>query len=555
MIRRPRRLIWLALGPFFHRGNRWTRKAARRQEPAFWITRDRVGRVRFKVLRAMFQRRRSLREGLTTTVVFREILRVIFLPVLLSGGFVVFLVWFDHSLWPGLLNYLGDTGRGILPESIAERSLSWARAVASSQPFEGAHASLLATGAQVTGVFLGLYFAAISVVAGTAYGDVPPELRSVLIEDRVGGLYLGVVGFTGGACLFALGTQALGYSLGVGSAVAFALLGAASILTFIPLGKRVFGFLDPGAVTMSLTDDIATAVKSVAASGILAWDRSIQAHHQRVVARKLDAWEEMVFLSSGRSQSSSTLRVLGQNAVSLLRWYSEAKLPIAKTSQWFERAPEHPSYLVAGGSLLSVALRTGTWIHPKMEPDQLWLEKRVGEIIQRVVVALGKKGSNRPCAEVLESFHGWIARSAHQLRVPEMEMGLQVASRIGHAIRGASTETSEAPDSDRLHGLAVLDGLARAIPNAAGRLNQRLGTLRLDELLNGASKASIRESLPLEGFPPRLRANIESMRLEHSVERDVEGSIHTPSWYTQHHAARLLSVDIRTTFELLLNRG
>ncbi|MYD00430.1 MAG: hypothetical protein F4X13_14350, partial [Gammaproteobacteria bacterium] len=229
MIRRLRGLAWLALAPFLHRGNRWTRKAARRQEPAFWLARDQVGRVRFKILRAIFHRRRSFREGLTATAVLRQVLRVIFFPVLLSGGLVVFLIWFDNSLLPALLNYSGGTGLGILPESIAEPTLSLARAVAPDQRLEGAHAALLATGAQVTGVFLGLYFATVSVVAGTAYGDVPPELRSVLIEDRVGSLYLKVVGFTGGACLFALGMLALGYSLGAGSAVVFALLGAVPV--------------------------------------------------------------------------------------------------------------------------------------------------------------------------------------------------------------------------------------------------------------------------------------------------------------------------------------
>ena len=555
LIRRSRGLVWLALAPFLHRGNRWTRKAARRQEPTFWISRDQVRRVRFKVLRALFQRRHSFKEGLKATAVAKGIVRAILFPVLLAAVSVVFLVWFDRSLLPPILDYLGNTGLGILPEPIEERTLNWVRAIAPTQPPEGAHAALLVTGAQVTGAFLGLYFAAISVVAGTAYGDVPPELRSVLIEDRVGSFYLKVVGFTGGACLFALGMLALGYSLGAGSAVVFAVLGAASVLSFLKLGKRVFEFLDPEAVTIALASDIATAVNSVAATGILAGDRSIQAHHQKLAARKLDAWQEMVLVSAGRSQSTSALRVIGQNAVSLLRWYSEAKLPIAKMSQWFERAPEHPSYLVAGGSELSSALRAGAWIYPNMEPDQLWLEKRVGEIIQLVLVALVEKENNRPCAEVLESFNDWIARSAHQLRVPEMEMGLQIASRIGHAIRGASTEMSEVTDRDRLHGLAMLDGLARAIPNAAGNLNQRLGTLPLDQLLNGASKAAVHESVPLGGFPPRLRANIEALRLKHSVERDVEGSIQTPSWFTQHHAARLLSVDIRTTFESLLNRA
>ena len=63
------------------------------------------------------------------------------------------------------------------------------------------------------------------------------------------------------------------------------------------------------------------------------------------------------------------------------------------------------------------------------------------------------------------------------------------------------------------------------------------------------------ESLSLVEFPPRLRANIESFRLKHSVERDIEGSIHTPSWFIKHHAARLLSVEVRTTFESLLNEA
>lgn len=105
-----------------------------------------------------------------------------------------------------------------------------------------------------------------------------------------------------------------------------------------------------------------------------------------------------------------------------------------------------------------------------MAPDQLWLEKRVGEIIQRVVTTLSKDGSNGHSMEVLELFYGWIARSANQFRVLEMEMGFQVVSQIEQAIRGPSVEVNEVTDRDRLHGLVVLDGLARAIPDAVGLL-------------------------------------------------------------------------------------
>ena len=554
MIRQSGRLIWLALAPFLHRGNRWTRKAARRQEPAFWLTRSRLDRMRFKVLKALFKRRLHFRASLTATVVAGDILRSIFVPVLAAALFVVFLVWFDHSILPLLLDYLVDPGLTILPESIVASAEQILSAWVPSQPAEGAHAALLVTDAQVTGAFLGLYFTAISVVASTAYGDVPPDLRSVLIEDRVGSFYLKVVGFTGGACLFALGMLALGYSLGAASAVVFALLGAASVLSFIKLGMRVFEFLSPTAVIGTLASDITTAVNAVAATGLLARDRSIQAHHQRVAAGKLDAWEEMVSVSIGRSQSASDLKMIGENAVLLLRWYSEAKLPIPKTSQWFEETVEHPSYLLAGGNELRLVSYTG-WMSPRIESDQLWLEKRAGEIIQRVVVALLEKGSSKPCAEVLRSFNGWIARSAHQLRVRQMEMGFQVASRIGSATQSVSMATRDGKDHDKLHGLAVLDGLAQAVANAAGSLNQRLRTLALDQLLENASKAAINESLSLAAFPPNVRANIESFRKEHLFERDVEGSTQTPPWFVKQHAARLLSVDVRTTFESLLNRA
>ena len=56
------------------------------------------------------------------------------------------------------------------------------------------------------------------------------------------------------------------------------------MLSFIKLGMRVFEFLSPTAVIGTLASDITTAVNAVAATGLLARDRSIQAHHQRVAA-------------------------------------------------------------------------------------------------------------------------------------------------------------------------------------------------------------------------------------------------------------------------------
>ncbi|MCY3930389.1 MAG: hypothetical protein OXH70_01600 [Acidobacteria bacterium] len=275
-------LVRLWIAPLLRPGNRWIRKAARRQGPDFWRARERLERLRFKRLRTLVARRRSLSEGAEAVAVAWELAKAILLPVLYAFAFVGFLVWFDQSDW------------GSAPRR-------WAGALPLGEPSAQTLRALLATGAQVTGVFIGLYFTAISVVASTAYDNVPPELRSVLIADRVGTFYLRVVGFTGAACLFALGALALGYSLGAGSAAAFTLLGGGSILSFLPLGRRVFRFFDPDTVTALLERDIVAAVDTVAGAGTLASDRSFQAHHQKVAAGKLAAWEELVSVTARRS--------------------------------------------------------------------------------------------------------------------------------------------------------------------------------------------------------------------------------------------------------------
>ena len=477
---------------------------------------------------------KPLGEGVTAVAVAREIVWAISLPALLAAVSVAFLAWFDQTFSFALLDGAGSASplRSVVT-SLAGAMDGWAEALAPGQPAEEAHAALLVAGAQVTGVFLGLYFTAVSVVASTAYGNVPPELRSVLIEDEVGNVYLKLVGYTGATCLFALGALAVGYSLGPLSALVFALLGSASILSFLLLGKRVFQFLDPEAVTNSLARDIAVAVKSVSGTGILASDRSIQAHHQKVAARSLDAWEELASVSIGRLQSASSLRKIGQGAASLLRRYSEAKLAIPKTNLWFQRTYRHPSHLLAGSSELSVASRAGWWMPPKLEPDHLWLERRLCKIVQRVAVALLGRGDDRTCADILESFQRWIATSAHRLNVSQLELGFSIASDLARVAGRPSPESHEPADRHGLGRLALVDSTAGMVPAAVAALNRRLSDQSLDQLLSSASRAATQFSLSLAEFPPTARTSIDSFREQHSFETDVEGSLHTPSWFVR----------------------
>jgi hypothetical protein len=90
-----------------------------------------------------------------------------------------------------------------------EATLTWFRHITPDPAISG---GTLSTLAQIAGLFLGLYFTAISVVAGTSYARVPAEILDALVREKVGNLYIQVVAFFGGVSLMLLCASNLGLS-------------------------------------------------------------------------------------------------------------------------------------------------------------------------------------------------------------------------------------------------------------------------------------------------------------------------------------------------------
>ncbi|MCY3930388.1 MAG: hypothetical protein OXH70_01595 [Acidobacteria bacterium] len=114
---------------------------------------------------------------------------------------------------------------------------------------------------------------------------------------------------------------------------------------------------------------------------------------------------------------------------------------------------------------------------PRVEPDEMWMEKRLGEILRRVVGALLEQGGERPSAEVLGSFQIWIAEAAYRLNTDQLELGLKIVDEHFDSRDWASPEAHERAERDRFDRLALLDCVAANIPDTAGALNRRLATL------------------------------------------------------------------------------
>jgi hypothetical protein len=125
------------------------------------------------------------------------------------------------------------------------------------------YATLLGTIAQVTGVFLGLYFTAVSAVASAAYAKVPNTVRALVVEEKVGNVYIRLVAFEAALATFLLAAHTLGIFLGYLNLVLVSVGAVFSIFAFVFLGFRTFYFFDPTQLVGYVERDFRRAVISV----------------------------------------------------------------------------------------------------------------------------------------------------------------------------------------------------------------------------------------------------------------------------------------------------
>ena len=87
-------------------------------------------------------------------------------------------------------------------------------------PDNGNYVTLLATISGIGGVFIGLYYAAVSTIGSSIYAKVPNNIRDLLAQERIGNVYMNFLSFI----------TFLGISL-----VSFRVLGFDRIYLAIPL--------------------------------------------------------------------------------------------------------------------------------------------------------------------------------------------------------------------------------------------------------------------------------------------------------------------------------
>lgn len=190
------------------------------------------------------------------------------------------------------------------------------------------YSDILLSIAGLTGVFIGLYYAALSAVGSTLYSQFPVSIRSLLKEERTGAIYMRFLSWLGFACISLAMSRALGAppsALCLTFSVVFC---AVAIFGFAYLGRSVFDFFDPATLSYEVYASVQRQIKKVAGTDNSATSTEIHKAAHRIASNSLNALDEIRKIVAPREHLKDSYIQLVGNAIRLSIFYSLTKQTI-----------------------------------------------------------------------------------------------------------------------------------------------------------------------------------------------------------------------------------
>lgn len=385
---------------------------------------------------------------------------------------------------------------------------------------------LFSTTAQICGVFLGLYFAAISSIAATVYADVPGDVRLVLIREKVGNIYIRTVAFLGATVLILLSLLAAHVHVGLLNILFVGVLGTLSVLAFVTLGLRAFNFFSPDTLVGYLISDAIPLIDSVQRGSLGTRSRAIPYNYQRLTEDRLDTLDSVILLSSSRtSVTARSLLQIVRSIIHLLYFYTMRKANISSDSLWFKQRVEHQDWLTSSHSAVDMALRTDTAIQANTVPDRMWFERKVHGTLKIALEGLITRGDVTRTLEGLSAIHDIIRRLGRELAT---DVALELISVVHSSIDSYLAEVRSGEET--VLALALADIEASLSMQLVLGMSDRLRSLDATTFVHDACQIDPLKPLK-RPWPRQVLDQREYLVRKIANERLIERRRVTADWY------------------------
>lgn len=419
------------------------------------------------------------------------------------------------------------------------------------------YVTYLATIAGMGGVFIGLYYAAVSAVGSAIYSRVPNDVRELLAREQVGNVYMSYLSFLTFSALSVVGFRVFGLAPVHLAVPVFTVLAGVGVVAFVKLGQRAFYLFDPTRLSHAIFRDLYGWVKQVEA-GAYRWDDpSFQNHARKQASSALQTLKTLADISEHEPHlSARPFAGLATSVLLFLINYRRPKKTIPSQSRWYATKYVHRDWYRTGDTTVSIHHRTGTALEPELAPNMNWLEDLCFPIVVRFLQSNLKRETLDVAAEAFSHVNAYLRTLAEQGEVNDAFAALE---KIGEAVqstlsdRGSrDAQSRELPEllglTDYAGGLPVTILLAYA--EATRETNRR-------EISKRLSRVRWRR-LPdvyTHGFQVYLLPRLEWLQRCLHFEISAEGRVVTPLWYQAEQISQVEAEKLAENAAKLLQHG
>lgn len=502
---------------------------------SYWVWRKRRESIEFGLYTRLLRFQRSMRERKAAAGAARTIARTVAISVVGAVVLVIALELLDR-----LVLQRASVLATVLPHDFADRT---------ARRFKnGAHSgelTLFGTIAQIAGIFLGLYFAAVSGIAAAVYADVPGEVRLLLTREKLGSVYIKIVAFLGAFALVLSTAVVLGIRVGLANVAVVGALSALSIFAFVNLGLRAFYFFSPDTLAGYVMQDVVPLFHASRRGRFGSKSRSILYNYQRQAEELLSTFRAVVSLSATRTSVTerSLIRIV-DGTLRLLYIYESVKGDIDGQSLWFKQRLEFPKWLTSDSSSVGIALQTQTSIQGKPVADRLWVERELHDVLRIVLKALLERADRARAVEALERVVSWTRLFGSQLALDET----LALSALSLEVIEEHLDTRSAEDKS-VESVALADFSASFSMQIVLGMSDRLRPLTADAFVKATSRVDPLSPLP-HAWPREVVDQREYIAERLANERLVERKRVTAEWYV----SQLLALSMSRFFARVVPR-
>lgn len=424
-------------------------------------------------------------------------------------------------------------------------------------PDDSDYVTFLVTISGIGGVFIGLYYAAISTIAGSIYAKVPNNIRDLLAQERIGNVYMHFLSFITFLGISLVSFRVLGFNR-VCLAIPVMLVSAGvGIIAFVKLGQRVFYLFDPTALGLHLFRQLRQYIKMVNAGNYRWNDAAFQRHANKLASYSLDTLETLSDITKKEVHLRGAPFIsLSENLISFLLFYEKSKKYIPSDSQWYEQKYVHRDWYRTEDTRVSVAHQTGTTLQPDVTNDKEWVEARVLPIIRECLKINLKEERYNEILEIagyIDAYLKLLARSGRTVRA------LNILEELGESVLEVISPTSEKEmvANEILEKLAIIERFASMTITIALACREHIEEIDSEEVKKRLTKITWRNDADIyeHGFPSYCLPRLEWFKPRLSFEVATEGQKVTPIWYQKELLLQIESDTFVENTSALITQG